>query len=98
MGNDSLDPLDDLLPATVARVREPTPVSLTVSEAAALWGVSYTVVRKWIAQKRVRAEKHGRDWWILQRERPEKLTRGGLTDEQRAAWNTGAKKDGAEEG
>ena len=69
----------------------PPEARMTIQEAAILWGVSYTTVRKWIAQGRVAAEKHGRDWAILQRDRPEKLQRGTL-GAARFRWHRGAEK------
>jgi len=92
MSNDSdAKVLDDLMaPPVSPRARGKHNVRLTLREAAAAWGVSYTTVRKWVRQGRVKAEKVGRDWWILQTARPARLPRGGLTDAQRAGWNTGA--------
>ena len=65
---------------------------LTINEAAVLWGVSRTTVRKWIAHGRVRYERRGGGEaraaavLIFQRERPKRLAPGSLTPGQRKAW------------
>jgi len=74
----------------------PAPVRMTMYEAAEKWGVSYTVIRKWIKQGRVKAEKFGRAVVILQEDRPPALKPGSLTLEQRMAWNPGTRRKGGE--
>lgn len=65
---------------------------LTIAQAAAKWGVSPTVVRKWIHQGRVKAERAGRTWLVLDTDRPTPLGPGErLTPDQRAGWQYGKK-------
>lgn len=82
---------------TTDEIEAPAPTRMTTYEAAEKWGVSYTVVRKWIAQGRVKAEKFGHVVVVLQEDRPPKLKSGGLSPEQRAAWNPGSGRKGGED-
>ena len=54
---------------------------MTVAEAAASLGIAPATLRQQIANGRIRATKHGRDWWIPRREveryRRENLGRPG---------------------
>ncbi len=43
---------------------------MTTTEAAKKWGISRKRVIALIASDRVQAEKRGRDWWILQTDKP----------------------------
>lgn len=63
---------------------------MTLSEAAERWGVSTTVVRKWVHQGRLVARRQGR-MLILDdaAERPAALQKGALPPEQRDAWCRG---------
>lgn len=59
---------------------------MSIREAAKKWGVSYTVVRKWVLQGRVTAERVGNQWIITQVTRPPALPHGSLSPEQRKVW------------
>lgn len=71
---------------------EQVKLPLTINEAAELWGVSRTTVRKWIAHGRVRYERRGGGEsraaaiLIFQRDRPKRLAPGSLSEQQRKAW------------
>jgi excisionase family DNA binding protein len=41
---------------------------MTLLEAAALLGVTAATLRQQIANGKLRATKHGRDWWVMARE------------------------------
>lgn len=58
----------------------------TLKQAAEIWGVAYTTVRRLVLQKRVKARRLGRAWMIWQVERPPPAPPGSLTFEQRAGW------------
>lgn len=71
-------------------------VEWTIEQAAYAWGLSYTVVRKLIYQKRAIAEvnRFGR-WIVTDSEKPAAVKAGALTLEQRAAWCGGRRKSTA---
>jgi excisionase family DNA binding protein len=39
---------------------------MTTSEAAEALGIDRSLVLRFIREKRLQAERHGRDWWIAQ--------------------------------
>lgn len=41
---------------------------MTLNEAATILGTSAAVLRQAIARGSLKAEKHGRDWWVSQKE------------------------------
>lgn len=64
----------------------------TLKEAAQDWGVSYTVVKKWLAQGRLpQATRAGKIWLIpLDLPRPPPLEKGELRI--RGDWNYGRRR------
>lgn len=74
------------------------PLPWTISEAARIWGVSRSVVKKLVAQNRVKHERRGggatraQAVLILQTGRPPRLAHGALLPSQREGWNRGRKK------
>ena len=62
---------------------------MSMQEAAESWGVSYSTVRKWLAQGRIFAKRGGRTIIILSEERPERVHPGDLTPASRAQWDYG---------
>ena len=63
--------------------------SYTIREYAEIVGVSYTTVRKWIAQGRVPVGRHGGMYKVLTDQRPPPLAGGELNAESRQRWNYG---------
>lgn len=67
----------------------------TAREAARAWGVSLSLIHKWIRQQRVRVERVGGSsrragrLYVLDGLPPAPLGPGGLTAAQRAAWPRG---------
>lgn len=41
---------------------------MTTTEAAEALGITRSLVLRFIRQKRLAAERHGRDWWITSKE------------------------------
>lgn len=64
----------------------------TMREAAKRWDVSRAQVQKWRDQKRIKAERHGATWIIIDDVRPKPAKRGDLTPEQRAVYQGGKYK------
>lgn len=71
-------------------------VRWSIADAARAWSVSYTVARKYVLQGRVKAEKVGVMWIILESEKPAPVDH--LTPEQRAVWAPRKKTALEEEG
>jgi excisionase family DNA binding protein len=57
---------------------------MTVKQAAEKWGVSASLVYKWLSQHRLRTVRPGHEILITQAQPPKRGAR--LTAEQRAAW------------
>jgi transposase-like protein len=66
-------------------------VQRTIKQAAQDWGVSPSLVRKWVAQERVSTVRPGHEILITSKDPPQRAQR--LTADQRAAWPKGPRRD-----
>lgn len=69
---------------------------MSMQEAATAFGVSYTTIRKWVAQGRLETQQVGRSVVVLSTTAPEPIAPGTLPSANRAAWNYGRRYRPAE--